>query len=217
MKLENQVQRVLVKFLITRCFLIFIILCSMLLPACVKKKYHMEPGSGQVDFYRSLKIKVNAKDMSTGRKQSIKILLKFTESKARMLFLGPPLNKIYAKLITDGESALLINSKQRKYWQGDFKTLLQEMWDVNFDYSEFKRLLVDGIVPGKRLKKRGIQVSVEMDKESGKPGTIQISGRNILIKLRISNRKTRTGTLVFSVNLEKHEKAAGLDDLLSGD
>ena len=127
------------------------------------------------------------------------------------------MNKIYAKLITDGESALLINSKKRKYWQGNFKTLLQEMWDVNFNYSEFKRLLVDGIVPEKRVKKRGIRVSVEMEKESGKPGSIEISGRNIFIKLRISNRKIREGTLVFSVNLENHEKAAGLDDLLSGD
>jgi len=177
----------------------------------------VEPGSGREDVYHSLKIKVNVEDITSGRKQGIKILLKFTDRKARMLFLGPPLNKVYAKLITDGESALLINAKKRKYWQGDFKTLLEEMWDVNFNYAEFKKLLVDGIVPQKRVKKRGITVSVEMDKESGKPGTIHISGRNIVIKLRISDRKIRKGRLVISVNLEQYKEAGSLEDLLESD
>jgi hypothetical protein len=203
-----------------RYFRIFFTLSVLLLlPSCSGKKYRTEPGPAlrPADAYYSLNIKANAKNMSSRRRQGIKILLKFTGSKARMLFLGPPLNKIYAKLLIDGESALLINSKKRKYWQGDFKTLLQEMWDVDFNYSEFKNLLVDGIVPKKKIQKKGISVSIKKEKTGDKPERIYIKGRNIEIILKISNRKIRKGKLIFLINFESYEKVAGLDDLLNGD
>jgi hypothetical protein len=186
---------------------------------CSQLRYRAVPeehrASGEI--YHSLKIKVNLREVSSGRKQGFKILLKFTETRARMLFLGPPLNKVYAKLVTDGESALLINAKKKKYWQGNFKALLREMWDVNFDYPEFMRLLVDGIIPRKKMKKSDLEISVEADKASGKPGQIQISGRNIIIRLEISNRRTVNGTIVFAVNLELLRETATLQDLLENE
>ena len=199
--------------IVRRCILCFLLLS---LPFCSQLKHRVVPGEdrGSGAIYHSLKIKVNLKEVASGRKQGFKILLKFTETRARMLFLGPPLNKVYAKLITDRESTLLINAKKKKYWQGDFKTLLREMWDVNFDYSEFKRLLVEGIIPREKVKKNNLKVSVEADKERGKPGRIQISGGDIIIKLEISNRRTVNGTIVFAVNLKNLRKTATLKDLL---
>ena len=203
--------------MIARRFTLFILLLS--LPFCSPIRHPVVPGEARAPgaIYHSLKIKVNLKEMATGRKQGFKILLKFTETKARMLFLGPPLNKVYARLITDGESALLINAKKKKYWQGDFKILLREMWDVNFDYSEFKRLLVDGIIPRKKAKKSNLKVLVEVDQENGKPVKIEISGRDSFIILKISNRRTVNGTVVFSTNLKNSRKTATLADLLEND
>lgn len=202
--------------IVRRCILCFLLLS---LSFCSQLRYRVVPVKDRTAgaIYHSLKIKVNLKEVSSGRKQGFKILLKFTETRARMLFLGPPLNKVYAKLITDGESALLINAKKKKYWQGDFKTILREMWDVNFDYSEFKRLLVEGVIPRKKVKKNSLKVSVEAGKGSGKPGQIQISGGDITIKLKISNRRIVKGKIVFSVNLKNLRKTATLKDLLEND
>ena len=202
--------------MITRRWLICFLL---LLPFCSPVRYRMVPGDDPAPgaIYHSLKIKVNLKEVSTGRKQAFKILQKFTEKRARMLFLGPPLNKVYAKLITDGESALLINSKKKKYWRGDFKTLLREIWGVNFDYSEFKRLLVEGVIPREKAKQNNLKVSVEADKENGKPEQVRISGEDIVIKLRISNRRTVNGQIVFAVNLKSLRKTTTLKDLLEND
>ncbi|MCK4764192.1 MAG: hypothetical protein KAW12_18475 [Candidatus Aminicenantes bacterium] len=185
--------------------------CLLLLQAaCGGVKYRREATG---DFYYSLKIKVNLKVLDSGRKQGMKILLKFSGSKARMLFLGPPLNKIYAKLIVDGEAALLINHRKKKYWRGNFKTLLQEMWDIDFAYREFKKLLLEGIFPVEKVKKNGLEISVEKNKKSGKPGKIRIKGKQIQVSLSISNHRVRSGKIVFSVNLGRMEQS-GLQGLL---
>lgn len=199
-------------FYISGLLLFFAAMLSIL-PACGSPKVHREPEPG--NFYYSLKIKVNLELLDSGRKQGIKILLKFSGCKARMLFLGPPLNKIYAKMIVDGESALLINHKKKKYWRGNFKTLLREMWDMDFNYREFKELLLEGAFPAKRAKESGLEISVEKDNKSGRPGKIRIKGKQARLDLKISNHKTREGKIVFSVNLGRMEQAA-LESVLQG-
>lgn len=174
------------------------------LPFCSRWRYEAAPSSKNV--YHSLKIKVNLRDNCSRKRQNIKILAKFDDQTTRMLFLGPPLNRVYAKLLVAGETALLIDSRKKKYWQGDFKTLLYRMWDIDFDYQEFKSLIQEGIIPAERIKETGVNISIEKEKESGQPAAVIITGRDMVIRLKISDRRSRRGKIRFSENLEGLER-----------
>lgn len=199
--------------------ILFIVYLTFAAHYCTMFRYGKAPGGahGALSVYRSLNLSVNITDIPSGRKQSIKILLKFIETKARMLFLGPPLNRVYAVLETDGEAALLIDSKKKKYWRGDFKTLLLEMWDIDFTYMEFKKLLTTGTVPQEKVTQSGLDVSVEMEQKRSQPRKIIISSENIVLKLKISDWKIRKGPLLFSTNLEKMQESGSLDELLGNE
>ncbi|MCI0470459.1 MAG: hypothetical protein L0Y73_02250 [Candidatus Aminicenantes bacterium] len=186
---------------------------------CTLSRYATAPGEeyGSPSAYRSLNLTANITELSSGRKQSIKILLKFVETKARMLLLGPPLNRVYAVLETDGEAALLIDSKKKKYWRGDFKTLLLEIWDIDFTYMEFKNLLTTGTLPREKIEQSGLDVSVEMEPKHNRPGRIIISNENIMLKLKISGWKIRKGPLPLSMSLEKMQESDSLADLLENE
>ncbi len=184
------------------------------LPFCSRWRYEAAPSSKNV--YHSLKIKVNLRDNCSRKRQNIKILAKFDDQTTRMLFLGPPLNRVYAKLLVAGETALLIDSRKKKYWQGDFKTLLYRMWDIDFDYQEFKSLIQEGIIPAERIKETGVNISIEKEKESGQPAAVIIIGRDMVIRLKISDRRSRRGKIRFSENLEGLERT-DIEEILEND
>ena len=83
-----------------------------LLPFCSRLKYDVIPH--QTAVYHSLRIKVNAKNTGTNRKQNFKILLKYDDSGDKMFFLSP-LNQVYGLLLLEGEKAVLISTKKKKY------------------------------------------------------------------------------------------------------
>lgn len=187
-----------------------------LLPFCSRLKYDVIPH--QTAVYHSLRIKVNAKNTGTNQKQNFKILLKYDDSRDKMFFLSP-LNQVYGLLLLEGEKAVLISNKKKKYWKGKFRFLLQEIWKLDFDYREFKQLIVDGVVPEDKIKKQDIEISFELNPASTnreKPQRMQIISGDLLLKIKISQRKTGKGVISFAQNL-KGMKKTGIRELLEAE
>jgi hypothetical protein len=183
-----------------------IVFILFFLPFCSQLKYDVIPHQSAV--YHSLRIKVNAKNTDSSQKQNFKILLKYDDSRDKMFFLSP-LNQVYGLLLLEGEKAVLINTKKKKYWKGNFRFLLQEIWNLDFDYREFKQLMVDGKVPEDKIKKQGIEISFEQNRSNTnqeKPQRLQIISGDLLLKIKISQRKTGKGVISFAKNLKGMKK-----------
>jgi len=185
-----------------------ILFLLFLLPFCSRLKYDVIPH--QTAVYYSLRIKVNAKNTGSNQKQNFKILLKYDHSRDKMFFLSP-LNQVYGLLLLEGEKAVLINSKKKKYWKGNFSSLLREIWKLDFNYREFKQLMVDGKVPEDKIKKQGIEISFEQNRSNTnqeKPQRLQIISGDLLLKIKISQRKTGRGIISFTKNLKGMKKTS---------
>ncbi len=192
-------------------FIVLLVL-SIFMPGCSRLTYDVEPDAAAVYF--SLRVKVNVRDLDSGKKQNFKAILKYNNAGDRMMFLSP-LNQVYGLLFMEGERVLLINTKKKKYWRGFFKHLLREMWGpgMDFDYLEFKRLLVEGIIPGQKAKERGIEIKIEKKDKENKPARVTFKNRDILVKVKISSRKTGKGMLRLSPNI-KGMNRTGIRELL---
>lgn len=173
---------------------------------CSRLKYDILPDADAV--YHSVVIKVNVKinTNSPGKRQHFKIVLKYDDSRDKMLFLSP-LNQVYGQLFITNETALLIDTKKKRYWHGDFKRLIEKIWGLDFTYSQFKELILTGRIPQNKVKERGFRVSLEKEKGSERPERIKIDHRDMTIKLRISSRRTGNGIIRFSPRLKKVKKA----------
>lgn len=185
----------------------------LVFPFCSRLKYDVIPHQSAV--YHSLRIKVNAKNTGSNQKQNFKILLKYDDSRDKMFFLSP-LNQVYGLLLLEGEKAILINSKKKKYWKGNFNSLLREIWKLDFDYREFKQLIVDGVVPEDKIKKQDIEISFEQNRSNTnreKPQRMEIISGELLLKIKISQRKTGKGVISFTKNL-KGMKRSSIRELL---
>jgi hypothetical protein len=182
----------------------------------LRYKYDVVPDAEKV--YHSLRIKVNVKYKGSGERDNFKIILKFDNTKDKMLFLSP-LNQVYGLLVVnpDRENVLLVNTKKKKYWTGPFHILLQDLWGpgMDFNYEEFKQLIVAGVMPGDKLMQRDINISIENtgNSEEEKPGRIIITTRDVRVRLKISHRVTGKGSIRFSVDLVRMKKA-GLRETL---
>ena len=188
-----------------------IIFCLFILTSCTNLKYDVIPDSKSI--YNSVKAKILFK--SNDFKFSGKILLKYNKFRDKILFLSP-LNQIYFKLFVSEENTLLINSKKKKFWSGNFNILFERMGNINFGYDELKQLILEGIVPENKVKENALKLTFEKNKKSGKPKRIKITGRDILIKLKILSTKERKGKINFLADL-KNFKRTDLNDALTNE
>jgi hypothetical protein len=129
-----------------------------------------------------------------------------------MIFLSP-LNQVYGQLFIENETALLVNTKRKKYWTGDFNRLIREIWSLDFNYAEFKELILTGEIPHRKVKKSGLKISLEKENETKIPKRITIGRRDMTIKIKISNRRTGKGIIDFTPRLKGVDKT-GIDDIL---
>ena len=187
----------------------FTILTILFITSCTNLKYDVIPDSKAV--YNSLMAKISFR--STEFKFSGKILLKYTKSRDKILLLSP-INQVYYELFISKENTLLINSKKKKYWEGDFNTLFKRMGNINFKYRELKKLILEGDIPEKKIKKNNLTLFLEKEKKSGKPRNIKITGKDVFIKLKVSRIKNRKGKIRFLSDLSHLEKT-DFDDVLA--
>lgn len=188
-------------------------LTVLILSCCSQLKYEREPGIE--GYYRLLTLKLNVKESGSTRRGSGKIILKFDDKLSKMLFLSP-LNQVYFQLYVQEERVLLINTKKRRYWRGKFNLLLKRLWGLDFHYKELQRLITDGVIPGGKVQKAGLAVSLETDKETEKPVRITITGPDVLLKLKVLNKKLKQGRMSYNPDLLSLRQSS-LEAVLNGD
>ena len=154
-------------------------------------------------YHNHIKLKFSIREGK--KKDSGKIILKFDRDKSKVLFLSP-FNQIYLKLYVEKSEALLINTKKKKFWQGDFRTLIDEMWNIDLEFEELKMLIMMGTVPKRKIKDSSMVFILEDDKRSGKPKSIKIQKDTILLHIKVQNRKKRNGKIEFYVDFTRLEK-----------
>lgn len=166
---------------------------------CSQVRYDVTPDD--ILSFRSLRIKVNVKFLETNKRGNFKIILKYDSSRDKMLFLSP-MNQVYGYLVVERERVLLVNTKKKRYWRGPFYLLLQEIWghDLDFNYNEFKQLLVEGAVPKTKNRRHQVAIDVTESNEAGKPRRLEISSPNVNVKIRVSGRKTVKGKIRFETD-----------------
>ena len=162
------------------------------LVSCIPKRLTIDVDSPGI--HHSLKVKFKVKN-TLGR-QNGKILMKYDARRAKILFLNP-LNQVYFKLLVEGDRSVLINTKKKLFWQGNFKYLLMEMWKIDLGFSEFKRLIEEGVVPRQGLEKNGLQYFLKRDDQTGRLTKLDMFNDDISIQLKILSRKTKNGSIEF--------------------
>lgn len=188
------------------------VLLLLVLPNCSRLKYDITPDAQAI--YHSLRLKFNVKNLHTGEGQNFKVLLKYNDKGDKMLFLSP-LNQIYGILLVEDERALLVNTKRKRYWSGDFRYLLKYMWgeDMDFRYTQFKQLVTLGIIPQRIIKAKGIDITQEKATDSEAPKTITITNTDVRIKVKIADRKSASGALSLAMDIKPMTRGS-IRDLL---
>lgn len=191
-------------------FLKALVLTVCLLPlffssSCSRLKYDVTPSPDAVYYALTLKVNVKVTVDNSRKRQNFKVVLKYDDSRDKMLFLSP-LNQVYGQLFIENEAALLVNTKRKKYWTGDFNRLIREIWSLDFNYAEFKELILTGKTPQEKIKKNRLSVSFENDDQSKQPKRITIRHGDMIIKIKISNRRTGNGIIDFTPRLKGVEK-----------
>jgi len=197
--------------LLKRKFLSILIFALLTFQYCSSFKYDVTPNV-EGSQYSKVKIKVYYKNKKN--KQSGKLLLKYDNNRTKMLLLSP-LNQVLLELIMKGENLLLINSKSKKYWRGNFNSFLKRVWNIDLGFRELRLLILEGIEP-KNIVEEHLKFKIEKDKGSGKPKIIRINDDNIFIKLKVINKRVRNGKLDFNKDLSKFHES-DIDDVLRND
>ena len=187
--------------------LFFVLFCAFLWPMmnCSRLRYDVIPDADAVYHALNLKVNVKVENENSRQRQNFKIVLKYDENMDKMLFLSP-LNQVYGQLFIKNERVVLINTKKKRYWKGRFKRLIKEIWALDFDYSEFRALILEGHIPRDKAKESGLRISLEKEKESERPVRIKIKYRDVLLSLKVSGRRIGEGRIDFSPRLEKAKK-----------
>lgn len=165
---------------------------------CVPKRYTLNldaPG-----FHHSIRLKFSLKN--DRERQSGKIVMKFDSRRAKILFLSP-LNQVYFKLLVENNRGILINTREKKYWEGGFNELLKKMWDINLCFDDLKRLIYLGVIPRQKLKASGFQLELEKDRKSGNPARVVLGNDQVILSLKILNRRQKKGTVQFYLDVSK--------------
>ncbi len=187
---------------VKRILPLFILLCGLLLlaPGCARLTYDITPDAHGVYQAITLRINVKVTEGKSSKRQGFKVLLKFDDKQDKMLFLSP-INQVYGQLLLEKEDSLLINSRKKRFWRGDFRQLIEKIWALDFQYSEFKALVLEGAIPEEKVKQQGIRIHIEPGKKDPKPYRIRILYDNVTIKIKISSRKSGRGIINFNTSL----------------
>ena len=192
---------------ITACLLPLLSVLS-----CSRLKYDVTPSAHAVYYAVTLKVNVKVIEDNAAKRQSFKIVLKYDDSRDKMLFLSP-LNQVYGQLLIEDESALLINTRRKRYWTGSFNRLIREIWSLDFNYAQFKELILTGETPREKVKESGLNISLEKDDVTEKPKRITIQHKDMTIRIKLSNHRTGNGIIDFTPRIKGMAKTS-IDDVL---
>lgn len=175
----------------------------ILYSGCRGVKYDIEPD--ETKEYNALTLKVNVKYKQERQRENFKILMKYDNAQDKMLFLSP-VNTIHGILVMDGEEAVLVNNKKKKYWKGPFVELIAELWGIRFDYVDFKNLIVSGVIPQEKTGSQSVEVLVKPGGEGVPPVQIDVDTLDVAVRIKVSDRKIEKGGIRFDPGIAKMKR-----------
>jgi hypothetical protein len=187
---------------------LFLMLCCL---ACVRPRIRQIPAAGAC--FQTMSIKFNFSDRQG--KQNGRIHWRFDAHKAKFLFFTP-FNQVGLELDVAGENALVINLKNKMYWQGDFSFLLNRLWGIDLTLQELKQLLTNGLIPETKIKEKGIVITLETNDEDLAPQIVNIRQNDVTLILKVLKKEIRPGSIVL-LDYNQRFQLAELEDVLVDD
>jgi len=148
------------------------------------------------------------------RGQSGKISWRSDEARSKLIFFSA-LNQGVLEMWQEGERTTLFNLRRKTYWQGPFRTLILRMWGIDLDFADLQAIVLAGEIPQSKMETAGLTVSLEKD-GAGNVTQGVIGGEGISLRVRISQRERRSGTVVFFKNMSEYS-LSDLNPILDDD
>lgn len=155
--------------------------------ACRTQSPILAPAGGP--GFRSIHVKFQYAAGET--RQNGRVIWRFDEERGKFLFFTP-LNQIGLELDVEGETAVMVNFNNKKFWKGDFSLLLDRLWGIDLALFELRALLVDGRVPQAKFAARGIAAVVERDGR-----TVRLQRGDSRLALHVQKSEFRPGKVVL--------------------
>jgi hypothetical protein len=187
---------------------LILMLCCL---ACARPGIRQTPPVGA--SFQTMSIKFNFSDLQG--KQNGRIHWRFDAYNSKFLFFTP-FNQIGLELDVTSEKALLINLKNKIYWQGDFSFLLRRLWGIELTLQELKQLLTMGQIPATRIKDKEIVISLETNPKVRSPQIVNIRQNDAALTLKILKSESRPGHIVM-LDYDQRFQLAELEDVLADD
>jgi hypothetical protein len=160
-----------------------------------------------------MSIKFNFSDRQG--KQNGRIHWRFDAHNSKFLFFTP-FNQVGLELDVAGENALLINLKNKIYWQGDFSFLLHRLWGIELTLQELKQILTMGQIPVTKIKDKEIVIFLETNPKVRSPQIVNIRQNDAALTLKILKSESRPGHIVM-LDYDQRFQLAKLEDVLADD
>ncbi len=183
-------------------FIVMLFLGVLSLPVCRTVSVRTAPGDQngeRVYFFYNIKAKV----IHSGKKESFRVSLKYNSLVDRIIFLGP-LNQVLFKTFITGEETLLIIPNKKKYWRGSFSDFLYKFWNIEMTYSELKNLLLNRILPHKKIGEKYPEIKILKFKK--RYTRIDVSMKDIVLIFKVPVGKKRIGVIKTEKNLSGYKR-----------
>lgn len=186
-----------------------LLLILLLVFSCARRDIRFIPGPGQSVNLVSLKfILRQASGRQTGR-----IHWKFTGGTSSALFLSP-INQVLFEMYAQGETVLLINRRERLFWEGEFQSLIRRYWNMELKLAEIRQIVAEGVVPD-ALKAADQAYRIELFRDSDRSvDRVEISNEESNLSLRIMKRDSRSGVIAPPSNLQKFGRRDLIEDVI---
>ena len=145
-------------------------------------------------------------------RQTGRIHWKFAGGSSSALFLSP-VNQVLFELYAQGENSLLINRRERVFWEGNFQALIRHYWNLDLKLTEIRQIVTEGIVPDEVNADPAIRI--EIFRDSGRSiERVEISSNGSHLTLRILKREIRQGVIVPPSQLEKFGRREQIEEVI---
>jgi hypothetical protein len=185
-----------------------LLLILLLFFSCVRRDIRFVPGPGQSVEVLNLKFLLSQEN---GR-QTGKIRWKFAEGTSTALFLSP-INQVLFEMYAQGENVLLINRRERVYWEGDFQSLIRRYWNMELKLAEIRKIVSEGIVPAPLNTDPAIRIELFRNRDQTVE-RVEISNEKSNLSLRVLKRESVPGKIVPPSDLEKFGHRDFVEDVI---
>ena len=184
---------------------IIISACIIIFTSCSTYQYKITPETK--GSHRMIRLKFNYSDKENKNKGSGKVIVIKKDENKKMFILGPPLGRIYFKLILNKEKTTAVYVKKKRYWEGNFQEFMERIWGVGLSFDDFYSIVVSGEIPEVVKSRKAVDISIKKA-EKGTPETIEIRKNSIYLKLKVLKNQIKSGNIDFNIDKNKLKKSA---------